>query len=66
MTFYNLGHVVGAKGEKGDKGDKGEKGDNAPLSNLIQSENTTQAVTGKAVTTYVNNIIGNIEEDMME
>lgn len=62
MTFYNLGHVVGAKGETGAKGDKG---DNAPLSNIIQSNDTKQAVTGKAVATYVSNIIGDIEEDML-
>ena len=65
MTFYNLGHVVGAKGETGSKGDKGDKGDTAPLSNIIQINDTTSAVTGRAVSRYVDEIIGDIITDMM-
>lgn len=66
MVFYNLGHVTGAKGETGPKGDRGEKGDNSPLSNIINSNDTTTAVTGKAVALYISEIIGDIEEDMLE
>ena len=66
MVFYNLGHIKGEKGEKGDKGDKGNKGDNSPLAQVINVNDNTKAVTGKAVAEYVSRVIGDIEEDMME
>lgn len=71
MTFYNLGHVVGADGAKGDKGDtgpkgsKGDKGDNAPLTNTVSANDSTHSVTPKGVYDYVNNLIGNLEDDML-
>lgn len=72
MTFYNLGHVVGADGAKGDKGDtgskgdKGDKGDNAPLTNTVSANNTTHSVTPKGVYDFVTDIIGDLEEDMLK